>query len=73
MKKFDLDGGVDNVDETIGGGYVQLDYVCGASAGGNLYRVTGLGEGDLLSTHGLQHGLASLQILHLKQEKFLNK
>ncbi len=53
MKKFDLDGGVDNVDETIGGGYVQLDYVCGASAGGNLYRVTGLGERELFSTHRL--------------------
>ncbi len=68
MKKLDLDGGVDDVDETIGGGDVHLDYVCGAGAGGNLYRVTGLGEGKILSTHGLQHGLASLQILHLKQE-----
>ena len=68
MKKFDLDGGVDNVDETVGCGDVHLDYVCGAGAGGNLYRVTGLGERELFSTHGLQHGLASLQILHLKQE-----
>ena len=68
MKKFDLDGGVDDVDETVGCGDVHLDYVCGAGAGGNLYRVDGLGEGKILSTHGLQHGLASLQILHLKQE-----
>ncbi len=53
MKKFDLDGGVDDVDETIGGGYVDLDYVCCASTGGNLYRVTGLGERELFSTHRL--------------------